>query len=478
MQKTHALHSRYNPKAEAERYLDSIELKKDLKLMVLIEPGMGYITASLRKRNPNSKIIALHARQQPESMPLENIPDAYWSPEKGISLRHFLEQEIPDIEASAIKIIEWRPGLSVYGEAYLSLLAGAVEIIKQADASARTQNMFGRKWFRNFFRNLNLVSYTINPVSFSFPVLITGSGPGLEDSLAEIKKAGNKTFLLAVSSSVTALGNKNLNPDLIITTDGGNWALLHLYECVRNNASNINLAINMCAAIPSQCKDASFLLICDGSLWQSLVLRELKIPFITLPQRGTVSASALDLAFALTSDRVIFTGIDLAHKDLLNHARPYSFDRLWEEKANRLSPYYSQTHARSGLIKSGGSHDIYASWFSHQLNNYPKRLFSLGSKSSQSNNKVFNSLESTSLEINSNGNKPALEKNKVKFIKNPAMLAANFLISEINNSSAGKELFEELSSLLYPDKTLSRKELSDAILNLTRSFWINNQDNK
>ena len=476
MHRTQILHSRYNPKAEAERFLDSIDLKKDLKIIILIEPGMGYMTASLRIRNPNTKIIALHAEQIPESLPKENIPDACWSPETGKSLRYFLEQEIPDMEAKEIKIIEWRPALSVYGQSYLNLLDDTVKFIKQADASARTQNLFGKKWFKNFFSNLNLLSNIIIPDSFSCQFLITGSGPGLEDSLEEIKKNKNNFFLLAVSSSVASLTHKNINPDLIISVDGGNWALLHLFECIRNT-SKIKLAINMTAALPSQCQDASFLVICDGSLWQSIILKELKIPFITLPQRGTVSASALDLAFSLTNSNVIITGMDLSQKDLLDHTRPYAFDKLWDEKASRLCPYYSQVYNRTNLSKSSGIYDIYSSWFRHQVNKYPKRLYALNK-----NNMAFNSLESISFDTLVNNNKPIIKTSSIKFSDNPARLAANILLSALKNSKIKNELSNELRLLIFPNTYISEsesfcaEELNNTILELTQSLWVNTKN--
>ena len=41
------------------------------------------------------------------------------------------------------------------------------------------------------------------------------------------------------------------------------------------------------------------------------------------------------------------------------------------------------------MLKEGGSYKIYASWFEKQLENYPKRLYTLGK-----NNHLFNSLDS------------------------------------------------------------------------------------
>ena len=465
MEKVRALHSRYNPTGEAERFLESLNLNDSIKIFILMEPGMGYLVPCIRKKNPAARIIALYAERMPGSTPKENLPDVSWSPQMKKPLRLFLEDEIPDIEAKAVKLIEWRPSLAVYGESYRYLLSETVEFIKQVDASARTQNQFGKRWFKNFFRNLNLLSEIAYPHSFAFPVLVTAAGPSLEETIPLIQKDRDKLFLLAVSSSYAALNNAGLKPDMIISTDGGAWSLLHLYECVRDNYGAKTFAVNLTAALPSQCKNSSMLILCDGTFWQTYILQKLNIPFIILPQRGTVSASALDLAFALTSGNVYISGVDLSHRDIQGHARPYSFDRLWHEKACRINPSYSQVFARSGLIKSGGSHNIYASWFSRQLADYPRRLFSLGA-----NSRVFKDFETPFPGLNKGKtSRPVLktisfQANGNPVAKNPAMMAALLLKTALEETQTGKQLYSELCPLLFPGQTPSAKELGEAII--------------
>jgi hypothetical protein len=384
-----ALHSRYNPLGEAEKYINALELGEGLRFFILLEPGLGYCTAPLRKRFPKAKIIALHSSGffPREELPLlqEFRADAEWAPGRGPDLQDFLEGEIPDIEASSIRIIEWRPALRIYGASYLRLLAETAEFIKRISANRRTLKGFGRRWLRNVFRNLHILGRTFSFSPGSLPVVVAGAGPGLEESIplmAERKKRG-PLFVLAASSSVSALLAGNIVPDMIISTDGGSWARFHLYPAVRH-IPPVPLTAALTAALPSQCSAMPVLPLCDGSLWQRLILRKLSIPFVSLPQRGTVTASALDLAFSLTRGNVLLSGMDLAHRDIRTHARPYGLDRFQEEAATRLCPRYSQAFVRARGIAAGGNYGIYAAWFKKQLASYPKRLFSLGR-----NNPVF-----------------------------------------------------------------------------------------
>jgi hypothetical protein len=200
--------------------------------------------------------------------------------------------------------------------------------------------------------------------------------------------------------------------------------------------------------------------ISDGSLWQTLILNELRIPYIAMTQRGTVSASALDLAFTLSDNEVFIAGIDLANRDIRSHARPYSLDRFMEEKAERINPVYSQIYKRSSLLKEGGSYDIYASWFKKQLKFYPKRLHSLGKNSG-----VFSSLETTmDNRIENTPVKPSEGQAKINFYTiagegNYSRKAYAVLEKALNNKTHSEVLQKELKPLLLqcdtsPDKPI------------------------
>ena len=474
--KIKSLHSRYNPQGEADRYIASLSLNESIRFFILIEPGLGYMVAPLRKSVPGARIISLHAEKhtfEPEACETANKkpkiekPDSEWHPETGISVQDFLETVIPDLPASEIRLLEWRPAMSVYGENYRALIAETVEFIKRADANLRTLKTFGRLWFRNFFKNLDIIKTVLYPTPLSAPLLVTGAGPALEEviPLVRLDCEKGKLCTLAASSSVAALEAGNLKPDMVISTDGSAWAKLHLYEMFRTSVP-CPLVAALTAALPSQCETTPVLLLSDGNLWQTLVLKELKIPFIALPQRGTVAASALDLAFALTKGEIFIAGMDLENNDIPSHARPYSLDRIMEEKSARTNPVYSQAYKRASLIKEGGSYGIYASWFKKQLASYPKRLHPLGK-----NSPVFGPPETA-------GNMPWLantgEKSSIKKInftshtlkpgKTYSKDALAVLEKAIKEPTHKKALQRELVPLLLPGKKeVSLDELAAAI---------------
>ena len=407
---THAkLHSRYQPQAEADRYIRALAIRPDADSFILIEPGLGYLVQALRQLRPECRIAVLHADSSFREAEVLCPDVPAWYPDSGTGVQEFLESAIPD--TAVVQIIEWKPSIAAFGEGCLALVRESAEFAKRAAASRRTGAAFGRRWLRNFFRNLAIVQETLLYRTMDTPVVITGSGPSLEAALPQIREHRDGLFVMAASSSLPALAAAGIVPDMIVSTDGGGWALLHLHACFRSQDVPVQfrltaeknrlttpavltwpsltsvetkltvpttLALAFTAAIPSQCAAFPVLPISDGSLWQSIALNAVGIPSALIPQRGTVTASALELAMALSTGGIYLAGMDLAVSDIRSHARPYGFDHLFFGTASRLRPVYSQCFARSGDIRAGGSHDVYAAWFNSRLASWPRRIFSLG----------------------------------------------------------------------------------------------------
>jgi hypothetical protein len=344
--------------------------------------------------------------------------------------------------------------MNYFGEAYVKLLSRTVEYIKRMDAEKRTTAAFGKRWIRNFFRNIRNVKETVLYKTADIPVIVTGSGPSLETALPAIRKIQERCLILAASSSVMALTHGGVSPDIVIATDGGSWALRHIYPCYRTNART--LAANLCAAIPSQFSSTPHLIINDGSLWQSIILHELSLPSVIIPQRGTVTASAVELAMILTRGNIYLAGMDLAVRDIKTHARPYAFDNLFYSRSCRFTPFYSESFIRSGLIHGGGSMAVYASWFKNRLASWPKRVFSIGGS-----HEVFeDSIISAPTASKKTGDYFSSVPAKEDFCKR----GASALLDAMNNPQYTETLTSELTPLLFPDEKKATEKMLQAAI--------------
>jgi len=471
------LHSRYQPQLEADRYIEALNLRHDTDCFILIEPGLCYLIPALQKARPESKIIVLHAdnyfRVTADSYP--DIP--MWFPDSGTGVQEFLETKIP--EGASTRIIEWRPSLRIFGDRCLELVRESTEFIKRSEAGRRTAAAFGARWARNFFRNTALLNRTIQYRTLDMPIVITGSGPSLEAALPQILAAREGVFVLAASSSLPALAAGGITPDMVISTDGGGWALLHLHACfriarpsARPPARPLMLACNLSAAIPSQCSTLPLLPLNDGTVWQSMVLHNLGVPSALIPQRGTVTASALDLALVLSSGSIFLAGMDLAIPDMRSHARPYGFDHLFYGAASRTCPVYSQQFARSRAIKAGGSHDVYASWFKNKIASWPARIFSLGGNHAVLENGLGAARKEFFTTELHRGKDVGDHFKIMTFNGSPEErrdLAVESLIAALDNPQYAAVLSGELAPLLFPSRAdVKPEEIAEALRGIAR----------
>jgi hypothetical protein len=464
------LHSRYDPVTEAEKYIKTLNLSEKTRFFILIEPALGYTVPVLRRLFPRAKPVVLHVSDffAPARFPGEAAGEAaVWFPGSGLSPGEFLEKEISGAAdfisgIGAVKIVEWRPALAAYGEAYKNLLEEAVTFLRRMDANARTVRGFGRRWFRNFFRNLDILRVFFRVIPGPLPWIVTGAGPGLEKVLpviAALRREG--AAVLAAASSVPALAAGDIPPDLVIAADGGGWARFHLWETIRRAAGRpLFLAASLTAALPCQYGGFPVLPLSDGSLWQEGVLKKLGIPHMAFPQRGTVTASALDLALRCTTGGVFLAGMDLANEDIKTHARPYALDRFRDEGAVRLDPRYSRAFVRAGQISASGSHRVYAEWFGGQLAAYPGRIRSLGK-----NNPVFDALPSGGGNPGAARRGARLRMETGVFPKPPCPgEAVRVLTGLLAADGSSRALLRELGPLLLPgEEEVSAERLAKEI---------------
>jgi hypothetical protein len=376
-----AIHSNYDPEKEARRYINSLGLKKGGRIFIFIEPGLGYAVRELRRRVPRGLMLALHCSA---AFADRTGADAEWHPQCGTGLADFLAAHIDDDDAPFVQLVEWKPSMNAYGSLYSGLVSCCAVFLKRSAANARTAAYFEKKWKKNTERNLRFQKKVLGFTPGNCPVLITGSGPGLEPVLPLIRDVAEKktAFILAASSSVPALLSAGIEPSLMLSSDGGNWAKYHLLDALRlwgscrSAGSGPLLAASVSAALPSQYAALPLLLVghepgpAQGGT----------IPRLILPQRGTVTALALDLALVLSSGPLYFAGMDLQNDDIKSHARPYALDYYVNAGTSRLDPPYSRFYKRMEKAGALTVLEIYASWFREQLPRIKRPCYFLGSR--------------------------------------------------------------------------------------------------
>lgn len=359
-----SIHSRYDPAAEANAYIKQQNYLQNPYLFILIGPGLGYLKTSIFELYPEANIFSIHMDKEIFDLSIKTGNN--WVYDSKTSLSSKLSDFIPDFQLLETKILKWIPCTGKFPERTKKIDTIIHQFFLERKGSIFTTGGFGKIWLRNINLNIITKKRVLSVGNLDSPVIITASGPSLNDSIAILKKYRNKFVLAALSSSLTALNNAKILPDFIFHTDPGFWAKEHL-KSIENN--KIPVIMPLTSSFHSSLKNP-VILFNQCSYLENLILNN---TYIKIPSHGTVAGTAYLFFRQLTKNAIIFAGLDLCYNDLQEHVRPHSFDIIFDLKQNRLNGYlnilYNKQHVTGESyksIKTNTAFSTYAGWFNDE----------------------------------------------------------------------------------------------------------------
>ena len=356
------LHSRYQPEREAARFLDHHPLSASCRDIIVLGPGEGYLFTELAKRYPHARLTGIQITGKHEGAPGNQRARAlhlFTDPER---LSAFLDREVQSENPTNVELVQWPPALRIEAQRAKAALKTLQVWLERLASSYCTTKTFAERWIINAIRSLRLPHAQLEIDRPLGPIVLASAGPSLDTTIDDIlKKTPRKTWkLVAVSSAVPALLARDLIPDLVIHSDGGNWAQWHLQEPARKQ---LPILYQLGASIPSSLEGCPLQLVTTGQAWQQRLLAMRGLRARNTVQRGTVSALALDIALSLTDDAIYLAGLDLDSGAIRSHATPYAFDILAHEGESRTRPLWHWYESRKRLYKESRAMEIYAQWY-------------------------------------------------------------------------------------------------------------------
>ena len=231
----------------------------------------------------------------------------------------------------------------------------------------------GRLYIKNFISNFNLMinSKTISDLDFSsYPVLVLGAGPSLDNLLNFFHKTWNgkipgikeRNFkIICADTCLPALYERGIQPDLTVILECQHW---NLRAFVGGRGQKTDAAVDL-SALPGS------LNVLDGknfvffTPWISLRIFERlkKAGFLPdmIPPLGSVGLSAVSLALKSGTGTIITGGLDFSFSLDAFHARSTPGHRELERKHSRFkSMINSQAVLREGSFstKSKTGNDV------------------------------------------------------------------------------------------------------------------------
>jgi hypothetical protein len=223
------LHSKHDPKKEAERFIKELPYDGENRIYLLFGAGLGYVLPGiLEKENAHVIWLEPHPFLVKEALRLFDFSRDIISEKLTI----ILQVENEELLLSAFKgkatypitFVPHRSSFQWKETDYTKLKLIAEQHFHKKDVNLATLTRFEKIWAKNICFNLpDIISMT--PIHLLFDiakggkVLVVGAGPSLYESISEIRQFREHFVLLAVDTALPILSHFDIEPDLIYSVD-------------------------------------------------------------------------------------------------------------------------------------------------------------------------------------------------------------------------------------------------------------------
>ncbi|OQY33805.1 MAG: hypothetical protein B6241_07075 [Spirochaetaceae bacterium 4572_59] len=379
------LHSKYSPEKEAEKFLLRWEeeyFSKDSSILIIFEPGLGYLLEKIHSYKNYKKILLIFFSPETYQYYLANRLSSNfcaWNPGSAITIEKFLESSFPESLPDNLNLMEWLPGESCFPEKAKAIKTQFLKYMQILQGNTITSMKFARRWLLNGLRNFLEQDYSLCIDKISDDIVIAASGFSLNHHLKDLKKKSDFCFIVALPSSVKALLEYEIVPDLIISTDPGFYASYHY----RSFPENVPV-LSPLSSYPWNFPAGNIGL--NQNTWvDNLVDPERNYFKLTRPEMGTVAATAISLMHHISLSNIYIIGLDLCIKGIQEHTEPHSFDILSALQSQRCHPEIHRRYERVQNMSSSyskgyyytNSMDTYSKWFNKE--SFSDRIFRIDS---------------------------------------------------------------------------------------------------
>jgi hypothetical protein len=256
-----------------------------------------------------------------------------------------------------VEVLRLSGGWRLFPELY-ALLAETLRGGIAADwGNAVTLVKLGRRYARNFIRNLALIPRRPSLAALSFgqdPVLVLGAGPSLDPFLQALSgrfpqgdnRGDTRNFrIVCVDTAIPSLKDRGIRPDLVIALECQHW---NLGDFTGAGGWGVPLAMDL-SALPAAAEALGGPCCLFFTPWTELSIFDRLKAAALLPQAfpplGSVGLSAAAAALRLTGGPVILCGIDFSFSLDSYHARSTPAHRAKLRRQNRFRGILNQDAA-------------------------------------------------------------------------------------------------------------------------------------
>ncbi|WP_391120328.1 motility associated factor glycosyltransferase family protein [Psychrobacillus sp. L3] len=315
------LHSKYDPEKEAEQFIE--KNYKPNHTTILFGCGMGYYAkALLNKKNKEEKLIII----EPLIVPDENIDK---------QIEAFIIQATSQdvIKSLFMNELDMYSNLHIicspnynhlFPELYVDILSIIKDRVSVNKIVENTVRRYANDWQENYLHNLGnaFMDQSLENLfqKHTCPVVIASGGPSLTKQIEQLKKVKDKIILIAAGSTINTLLKNDINPDYVVSIDGGKANYHHFKQLTFQKTKLIYSMYNHFLIRESFNNPSYYFLSSDAAHLSGHMEKVLNTQFPIIIGGGSVANYALSIAMYISSGPVTLIGQDLAYTDNKSHA--------------------------------------------------------------------------------------------------------------------------------------------------------------
>jgi len=346
------IHSKYNPIKEAEQLVDRQYTPHHTH--IIFGYGCGYIVeALLKRRSFEENIIVVDPLFNNQTLELKHqASNLFAFNSKVIPIFELYINEIAANTRVSFKTICTPNYEKVFPNEYKELLKKIVDLQYKNRTNDYTLIRYAKEWQRNFIENLRNLNEdcTIEKLhkQYNCPVVIASGGPSLTKQIPFIKKYRNNMILISAGSTTNSLLSNDIEPDYVVTIDGGEPNYNHFKQLDLKNAEIIYSMQNHYKVRGSFSQRGYLIGTHSFNKLSNYLEKELNLKLPTLEYGGSVAHAAFNIAHYISSGPIALIGQDLAYTDNLTHAANNKNARkideafIKEQEAFQVEGYYGE----------------------------------------------------------------------------------------------------------------------------------------
>lgn len=373
------LHSKFDPEAEAAKFIDSILIRKDA-IPVFVGLGLGYHIEELLKRysdfetiiiiEPRLDIIkaALDTRNLKIILEQKNLNFIYSKSEDKI-LAYISKLTNDESIRKKLFFIVHTPSLSIYEQNYRKL----IDTVKRFSISPKLQQLMQK----NFEDNLHFTMHSPGIIQLfnkfeNKPIVLVSAGPSLVNDIEHLKKVQDNVLIICVSTALKLLLKNNIKPDIVAIADSKKIMLNHFEEYLDEQIPLLFVPTASNSVLKNYKGPKIVALQNDYRLCKMV---SDKVDKGSVDVGESVATLILDVGIKLGGDPIIFVGQDLAFSDGHSHAAGIE-KRLKVEK-----DFSTVENVKDEIVSTSSVLLWFKDWIEKRIEKTPNRTYINASQS-------------------------------------------------------------------------------------------------